>query len=79
MANKKPTAKELVKEKYPTAFVDDDGDWVYIHITRLDESRCPHCNQTWRRQVIDYMHGPLGSGGSTEYAWQKAAENLGLL
>ena len=71
-------AEELVKQKYPDAFVDDDGDWVYVRVKKTVTGPCPHCGQQWSRKEIE--HGNvLGSGGDSTRAWKSAAESLGLI
>lgn len=77
-ATRKKTAKELVQERCPTAFVEDDGESVRICTKRTVKSNCPNCQQPWERQVTDHM-GVLGRGGNETYAWEDAARSLGLL
>ena len=73
------SAEQLVKQKHPTAFVDDDGERVAILIKKTVTERCPHCDQDWTHQVTNLMVGSIGRGGTDEYAWQNAAKNLGLM
>ena len=70
--------EELVKQKYPTAFVYDDVGWVYIKFTTSRTDPCPRCGQSWTREVTMVMYS-LGSGGSSSAAWESAAQNLGLI
>lgn len=70
--------EKRVLEEHPTAFVDDDGDWVYIRTKRLVAGKCPHCHQPWKRQETDF-EATLGSAGNATAAWEDAAKSLGLL
>jgi hypothetical protein len=70
------SAKDRVLEKYPTAFVDDDGESVRIRQTKTFEGLCPHCRQSWNHQVTDYEKGALGAGSTESAAWEDAAKNL---
>lgn len=74
----KPAPRELVLQKYPRAFVYDDGERVYIRDRIMIKGFCPHCKRPWEREEEDFMHS-LGFGGYAEAAWKNAAENLGLL
>lgn len=74
----KPAPEELVKQHYPLAFVEDDGDYVYIRVRRPVTETCPTCGQEWTHTVTDYSR-TLGSGGTAAYAWKNAAHNLGLI
>ena len=71
-------AEELVKQKYPDAFVEDNGQWVYIMTLKTVIERCPTCKRDWTHKVVDHMN-TLGSGGSESYAWESAAKSLGLI
>ena len=74
------TPEELVLEKYPNAFVDDNGEWVYIRNQKETTENCPHCGQKWTRLVIDYtVGGTLGAGGDKERAWDDTAKRFGLI
>lgn len=77
-ATSKLTPKELVQQKYPDAFVDDDGEWVYIRAPKTITEKCPTCGQDWTHKVTDYMN-ILGSAGNESSAWKSAARNLGLI
>jgi len=77
-ASVKLTAQELVKQKYPNSFVDDDGDWVYIRVKKTVTENCPHCRQKWTHEITDY-NKTLGSSGSESRAWESAAKSLGLI
>lgn len=70
--------QKLVLQKYPDAFVDDDGDWIYIRVTKTITEKCPTCRQDWVHKVTDYMN-ILGSAGNQQSAWEAAAKNLGLI
>ena len=72
------TPRELVLEEEPTAYEDDDGDFVYIRTKKVRHEICPTCKRSWDHHVVDYQN-TLGSGGSSKYAWQSAAKKLGLL
>ena len=74
------TLEELVKQKFPDAFVEDDGQWVYIMNKKTVTEPCPHCGQDWTHKVIDFglLGGSLGSGNCAENAWKNTAESLGL-
>lgn len=71
-------AQQRVQEAHPTAFVDDDGDWVYIRTKRLVSGTCPHCHQPWERLETCFM-ATLGAAGNATAAWEDAAKSLGLL
>ncbi|MEK7623794.1 MAG: hypothetical protein AAB408_03960 [Patescibacteria group bacterium] len=75
----KKNPKELVRERDPDAFVEDDGERVYIKTKKIVDDPCPTCRQKWSHKVVDLKRGALGSGGSAAAAWKSAAENLGLL
>ena len=83
MANKTSStlsAKELVKQKLPDAFADDDGEWVYIRNKKEVTERCPHCGQSWTHKTIDLLGSMrLGSGNCEENAWKNTAKALGLM
>ena len=74
----KKTAEELVKQKYPGAYVWDDGDWVYIHIPDPITQKCPTCGQKWTHRV-EGLEPCIGSAGNSGAAWEDAAESLGLV
>lgn len=71
------TFKELVREKHPTAFVDDDGDWIYIRIKRT--TICSECNGTGKCTFTDFTANALGAGGDESATWENAARKLGLI
>jgi len=68
------TAEQIVKEKFPTAFVDDDGTFVSIRDKKLVSEACPHCGQRWDHMVVNQVS--LGSGGNADYAWKSAANAI---
>ncbi len=75
-----PSPTALVKAKYPTAYADDDGSWVYIR--RAITEKCALCGGTGIVHVIDYSiraFNPMGAGNCSEKAWANAAKNLGLI
>jgi len=74
MAVKQLTCRELVLEKYPTAVVDDDGEWIRIRYTEEKQELCPHCKQPWTHSVISLV--VLGSAGNEVAAWEDAARSL---
>jgi hypothetical protein len=74
---RKKNPKELVLQKYPDAFLEDTGEWVYIR-TKIIKDTCPTCKQPWIHKVTDHMN-TLGSGGDSEYAWESAAKSLRLI
>jgi hypothetical protein len=71
-------AKDLVKAKFPTAYVNDDGEWIYIQTTKTVTENCPECHQKWTHEKED-LFWSLGSGGTEEIAWVNAASRFGLL
>jgi hypothetical protein len=77
-ATNKATPEELVKQKYPAAFVDDDGSWIYIRVRKIVADKCPTCRQDRTDSVVDYSN-TLGSAGNESAAWKSAAQNVGLL
>jgi hypothetical protein len=72
------TARELVLGKYPDAFADDDGDWIYIRTKETVTKRCPTCGQDWTHKVTNFGN-TLGSAGNESLAWESAAQRLGLI
>lgn len=72
------SSKESVLQQHPTAFVHDDGDWIYIQVTKEVTEPCPHCKQSWTHNIVDPT-SILGSGGNESAAWKNAAKSLGLL
>lgn len=77
-ATSKPTPRELVQQKFPDAFVRDDGEWVYIKNLETITEKCPTCGQDWTHKVT-YCRNNLGSAGNESSAWESAARNLGLI
>jgi hypothetical protein len=77
-ATSKPTSQELVQQKYPDAFVDDDGQWIYIMVRKTITEECPTCGKNWTHKVVDHTN-ILGSAGNESSAWESAARNLGLI
>lgn len=73
----KPTAQELVRRKYPSAFVEDTGDWVYIRLRETITEKCSRCGQDWTHEVVVPLRY-LGSGGSEGAAWKDALKRLAL-
>ena len=71
--------EELVKRTYPTAYVDDDKDWIYIRYKETVTEKCPHCNREGWTHEREAVSGSLGSGGTISSAWEDAARSLGLL
>ena len=71
-----PTARALVVQKHPSAFVYDDGESVDINVMRSETVRCETCGQKHTHQVVDLMRSPIGSGGTENAAWESAAETL---
>lgn len=79
-AEEKLTPEQLVKQKFPDAFVDDDGDWIYVRNKITVTGPCPDCGQKWIHKVTDFSSiGILGTGNCNYNAWQDAAKKLGLL
>ncbi len=74
----KLSAQERVKKKFPLAFVDDDGQWVYIRNKKEISGPCPTCGQMATIQRTDFQ-GTLGSGNCAQSAWQDAADKLGVI
>lgn len=74
----KLSPRELVLQRYPNAFVDDDGEWVRIENMKTVSENCPHCRQEWTHKVVDLL-GTLGAGNCAENAWKNAAKRLGLI
>ena len=68
--------RQLVLDKYPTAFAEDDGESVKIWTKRKATGRCGHCGQSMPTEVTDYQFGCLGVGGTVEAAWKHAAERV---
>ena len=78
LEEKAGAAKKLVLEKEPSAFVDDDGEWVRIGFKRVRTSNCHECKQSWTREEVAIGQA-LGAGGSEDYAWISAARSLKLM
>ena len=72
---KELTPRELVLQKFPKAFVDDDGEWVRIENMKTITEICNHCGQKWTHDIVDLL-GTLGSGANAEAAWKNAAATL---
>lgn len=68
------SAQELVLEKFPNAFVDDDVDYVYIRLADFQEIKCS-CGHIHQHKVTNYQK-TLGSGGTAQSAWQSALEHI---
>ena len=66
--------KELVLKKHPSAYVDDDGEWVHIRVKKEVTGYCPHCGQNWTRLETVYPD-VIGGGGTEEAAWDDAAKS----
>jgi hypothetical protein len=73
-----PTTQELVQQKYPTAFAEDDMERVRIRIKETVTEICPNCHQQWTHEVTN-LAVTLGSGGDESLAWKSAAQKLGLI
>ena len=73
------TPKELVREKYSSAYAYDDGEFILIRVRKLTTGNCPHCYQVWTRMEDNLIGPSLGSGGNEEAAWKDAAQCLGLV
>ncbi len=74
----KLTPQELVQQKYPDSFVEDDGERVYIRTRKNITETCPYCQRNWTHKVVDYSN-TIGAGGSESRAWEDAAKSLGLI
>ena len=72
------TAREAVLELQPTAFVNDDGQWVYIQIRRPVEERCPTCGFTHTVMRSIDARDTIASGNCDDNAWKNAATRLGI-
>ncbi len=66
----KPTTKELVTEKYPNAFADDEGGYIVIFPT---EGLHQYSTQQELNENI------IGRGETESAAWEDAAISLGLM
>jgi len=73
------TACELVLEKYPTAFVDDDGEWIYIRIGETERINCGECSRPYTRNKPTRLCRAVGGAGNNDAAWKDAAKNLSLM
>ena len=69
--------KAFVLQKYPDAWVDDDGEAVRIYLPEKRDSPCGECSRPWKRSVRTTAGRCLGSGGQECYAWIRAAQALG--
>jgi hypothetical protein len=68
--------EQLVKNSHPTAFVDDDGEWVRIRVKMEATETCSKYKRDRTRMVTDVA---IGSAGNEQDAWKDAAQNLGLI
>jgi hypothetical protein len=66
-------AEELVKRQFPNAYVDDDGEWVYIRPGTQEKRPCSECNI---ERTTTSTLGAIGSGGTASAAWLKAFEAI---
>jgi hypothetical protein len=75
---KQTSCEEIVKQKYPDAFVDNTGgEWYHIFIRQAVTEPCQTCHQQWTHEVVTCAT-PIGEDG--EYsAWEQAARVLGLI
>jgi len=67
--------KARVKQVYPDAFADDDGESVRIINRKTVTERCTSCGQDWTHKAVDWSQ-ILGKGGSENAAWERAARDL---
>lgn len=80
MADKRPNprAMELVLARYPTAWVDDDGERVAIRYMRTLTTPCRECGKSWTRTEKLLTDPIIGNGGTDGWAWHNAAVSLKL-
>ncbi|MFA6270184.1 MAG: hypothetical protein WC657_03175 [Candidatus Paceibacterota bacterium] len=76
---KKKTALEKVLEEHPTAFADDNGQWVRIRVGGTETVICRECGQHAIRPKPPLACRALGGAGSEAMAWENAAKSLGLM
>lgn len=72
------SAEKLVKQRHPTAYAEDDGEWVRIRERVTVTEDCPYCHQSWTHQVTAILVS-LGGGGDAIAAWEDAARHLDLM
>ena len=73
---KKQASEEFVKERYPNAFIDDDGERVmYVRYKTRVTTPCRTCGQQWTRDIAE-VGACLSSAGNDFDAWKRAAEAL---
>lgn len=75
MAGEK-TAKEIVLDLYPNAFVYDDGESVMIKVRETVTKTCPHCVQEYTTYKHVDLMTTLGHAGNETAAWENAKFNL---
>ena len=68
------TNREKVLEKFPNAFVHDDGEKVSIKVREAETIKCSECGQPHIREKSIHSLQTLGHAGSEEYAWKNAAQ-----
>ena len=70
------TDAEIVRVYVPSAFSDDDGEYVRIRAKRIQSEVC-NLGHVHKTEVTDYQN-TLGSGGTAELAWDDAVRKLDL-
>jgi hypothetical protein len=71
-----PSSETLVKQKYPTAYLHDNGEWVYVYKMTEKEIVCFVCGHKHTHyESLMVWENILGDGPSPGAAWENAAKN----
>jgi hypothetical protein len=73
----KATPREMVLTARPEAYEEDTGEWVFIRVRKKINEICPTCGQEWIHYVTNWSR-ILGSGNSSQTAWENAAKAMGF-